>query len=139
MCGKRSDAFEILATEAWLAIVSYRADVRRTQVAARLLNDARHRAFTTPRRRLERCPEDVVPSAELDLPRLPEPGSAFEELTIVLLEAHRHGLAEHDLVAVRDYLGGRTASSIAAEHDVTERTLRNRRRRAIESIRRLAA
>src|SRR5262245_32004454 len=31
------DAFDVLAAEAWLAIVSYRADVRRTDVAARLL------------------------------------------------------------------------------------------------------
>ena len=45
------DAFDLVIAEAWLAIVTYRADLRRTHVAARLLNDARHRAFTTPRRK----------------------------------------------------------------------------------------
>ncbi len=57
------DAFDLLAAEAWLAIVTYRADLRPTDVAAKLLNDARHRAFTTPRRKQERSREDVVPPA----------------------------------------------------------------------------
>ena len=87
------DAFDLLAAEAWLAIVTYRADLRPTDVAARLLNDARHRAFTTPRRRQERSREDVVPPARLDLPRLPQPGSSFEELTIVLRDARQDGSA----------------------------------------------
>ena len=45
------DAFDLLAAEAWMAIVTYHPDRRPTDIAARLLNDARHRAFTTPRRR----------------------------------------------------------------------------------------
>jgi hypothetical protein len=129
------DAFDLLAGEAWLAIVSYRADRRPTNVAARLLNDARHRAFTTPRRRNERSPEDFVPTATLDLPRLPQPGSSFEELTIVLREARQDGLTDSDLAAVGDYLAGRPAD----ERDVTPRTMRNRRHRAIERIKILAA
>jgi hypothetical protein len=133
------DAFDVLAGEAWLAIVTYRADLRRTDVAARLLNDARHRAFTTPRRRQERCREDAVPPARLDLPQLPQPCSSFEELTSVLRDARRDGLADNDLVAVRDYLTATTEAGVAAQRDVSARTLRNRRRRAIERIRRLAA
>jgi hypothetical protein len=133
------DAFDLLAAEAWLAIVAYRADVRRTHVAAKLLNDARHRAFTTPRRRQERSREDVVPPAFLDLPRMPEPGSAFEELTIVLREARHGGVADSDLAAVRDYLAGPVATGAAPDHGVSERTLRTRRRRSIERIRRVAA
>ena len=129
------DAFDLLAGEAWLAIVSYRADRRPTNIAARLLNDARHRAFTTPRRRNERSPEDYVPTATLDLPRLPQPGSSFEELTGVLRDARRDGLADCDLAAVGDFLSGRPA----AERDVTPRTMRNRRHRAVERIKILAA
>ncbi len=134
---RAADAFDELAAEAWLAIVSYRADLRPTDVAAKLLNDARHRAFTTPRRRAGRCREEVVPPARLDLPRLPQPGSTFEELTIVLREARQCGLADSDLATVRDYLAGPTATAPA--QTVTARTLRNRRRRSIERIRRLAA
>ena len=100
------DAFDLLAGEAWMAIITYRADLRPTDVAARLLNDARHRAFTTPRRRQERSREDVVPPARLDLPRLPQPGSSFEELTSVLRDARRDGSGDDDLAAVRDYLAG---------------------------------
>jgi hypothetical protein len=133
------DAFDQLAAEAWLAIVSYRADLRPTDVAARLLNDARHRAFTTPRRKQERSREDAVPPARLDLPRLPQPGSSFEELTIVLCEARHGGLDDSDLAVVRDYLAGHPSTGQAAEGSVTTRTLRNRRRRTIERIRRLAA
>lgn len=133
------DAFDFLVGETWLSIVNYRADCRRTHVAARLLNDARHRAFTAPRRRQERSPEDVVAPASLDLPRLPQPGSAFEELTIVLGDARRAGLGDVELAAVCDYLGSRTAIALAAERNITPRTLRNRRHRAIERVRVLAA
>jgi hypothetical protein len=129
------DAFDLLVGEAWLAIVSYGVDRRPTDIAARLLNDARHRAFTTPRRRTERSPEDYVPTATLDLPLLPQPGSSFEELTIVLRQARQDGLPDGDLAAVGDYLSGRPA----AERDVTPRTMRNRRARAIERIKILAA
>ena len=41
-----------------------------------------------------------MPPATLDLPRLPQPGSSFEELTIVLREARQCGLADGDLAAV---------------------------------------
>jgi hypothetical protein len=129
------DAFDLLAGEAWLAIVSYRADRRPTEIAARLLNDARHRAFTTPRRRDDRSLVDFVPTAMLDLPREPQPSSAFEELTVVLREAREDGLADNDLLAVGDYLAG----SPATERNVTPRTMRNRRHRAIERLRRYAA
>jgi DNA-directed RNA polymerase specialized sigma24 family protein len=133
------DALDVLAAEAWLAIVTYRADVRRNDVAAKLLNDARHRAFTNPRRRQDHTREDVVAPGRLDLPRLPQPGSSFEELTMVLRDARRDGLPDADLAIVRDYLSGATASELAAAGNVTARTLRNRRRRSIEKIRQLAA
>jgi len=133
------DAFDLIIGEAWLAIANYRADRRPTQVAARLLNDARHRAFTVTRRRQDRSCEDVVAPASLDLPRLPQPGSTFEELTIVLSAAHRAGLAAGDLALVCDYLGSRTSIALAAERNITPRTLRNRRDRAIGRVRVLAA
>jgi hypothetical protein len=133
------DALDLLAAEAWLAIVTYRADVRRTDVAAKLLNDARHRAFTNPRRRQEHTREEIVAPATLDLPRLPQPSSSFEELTILLREARRDGLADADLAVVRDYLSDASADELAAAGEVTVRTLRNRRRRSIERIRQLAA
>jgi hypothetical protein len=133
------DAFDVLVGEAWLAIVNYRADRRPTHVAARLLNDARHRAFTAPRRKRERSMEEPVPPYRLDLPRLPEPGSSFEELTLVLRDACRSGLPDCELAAAREYLADRSASALATERSISTRTLRNRRRRSFQRIRRYAA
>lgn len=133
------DAFDLLAAEAWMAIITYRADRRPTDVAARLLNDARHRAFTTPRRRQERSREQLVPPAWLDQPREAQPGSSFEELTIVLREARHDGLAEADLAALCDYLCGTRANELAAQRNVSLRTMRNRRRRAVDRVRHFAA
>ena len=138
-CDRSAEAFELLAAEAWLAIVSYRLDRRPTDVAAKLLNDARHRAFTTPRRKARRAREDAVHPATFDLPRLPQPRSSFEELTIVLREARQCGLPDGDLAIVCDYLAGHPVTGLADELSVTTRTLRNRRKRTIEKIRRLAA
>ncbi len=114
------DAFDQLAAEAWLAIVSYRADLRPTDVAAKLLNDARHRAFTTPRRKQERSREDVVPPARLDLPRLPQPGSSFEELTIVLARGAPVAVSPTATwPSCCDYLAGHPSTGQAAERSVT--------------------
>lgn len=135
---RATDAFELLVGEAWLAIVSYRADARRTHVAARLLNDARHRAFTSPRRRQNRSLEDIVAPRQLDLPRMPAPGSAFEELIGVLAEV-RPGLDDDDLAVLRDALAERPARLVAETRNVTARTLRNHRHRTIHRLRRLAA
>jgi hypothetical protein len=132
------DAFDLLAAEAWLAIVGYDVERRPSDVAARLLSDARHRAFTTPRRRLRRSREDLVPPARLDVPREVVPGSTFEELTIVLREARRGGLTDRDLGAVRDYLAGEPRR-VAAERGITPRTLRNHRDHAVARIRYFAA
>ena len=132
------DAFDMLAAEAWMAIITYRADRRPTDIAARLLNDARHRAFTTPRRRQERSREQAVPPARLDQPREAQPGSSFEELTIVLREARHDGLADADL-PLCDYLAGTRANELAAQRKVSLRTMRNRRQRAVDRVRHFAA
>ena len=95
----------------------------------------------SPRRDGDRTgrPRTSSPPARLDVPRLPQPGSTFEELTIVLGEARQAGLADDDLAIVCEYVGGRTAADLAAERKITPRTMRNRRQRALERIRLLAA
>ena len=133
------DAFDLLAAEAWMAIVTYHPDRRPTDIAARLLNDARHRAFTTPRRRQVRAREEVVPPSRLDQPRVAQQGSSFEELMIVLGEARHDGLADADLAALCDYLAGTPASELAAQRKISPRTIRNRRLRAVERVRHFAA
>lgn len=131
---RTADAFELLVGEAWLSIVSYRADTRPTDIAARLLNDARHRTFTAPRRRSERSREEIVTTAELDRPYAPAPTSAFDEVVGVLSDARRNGLGDDDVAAARSWLDGSSRDA-----GVTERTMRNRRARAVRRIRELAA
>jgi hypothetical protein len=133
------DAFELLIADAWLSIVNYRADVRRTNVAARLLSDARHRAFTAQRRLRHWTCEELVPPSRLDLPRLPAPGSSFEELILVISDARQSGLSDDDLGVVRDYVSGAPADGIAARRNISTRTLRNHRHRTIKRLQRMAA
>ena len=134
------DAFDLLAAEAWMAIVTYRrrstADGHRRTTAQRRpspsIHDAAAPAGAQPARRL-------VPPARLDQPRDAQPGSSFEELTIVLREARHDGLADADLAALCDYLAGTRANELAAQRKVSPRTMRNRRQRAVDRVRHFAA
>lgn len=131
------DALDAILAEAWLAIGSYRPD-RRKHVAARLLNDARHRAFVGPRRRHQRAAEQLANIVRLD--RFHPPARApFDELVAVLAEARRRGLPDDDLAVIRQLLGPDSTVDLAAAQQVTTRTVRNHRARAINRIRMLAA
>jgi hypothetical protein len=129
------DAFDLLIVEAWTAIVSYRTDTRRTHVAARLLNDARHRAFTNPRRRrrvveVPCSPDGMAGSAP------PADPSPLEELVTLVAEARRHGLATRDVEVVGGLVSHSTAAQLARVLHVDARTVRYRRNHAVEQIRR---
>lgn len=132
------DAFDVLIGEAWLSIVRYRVDARPTHIAARLLNDARHRAFTSGRRRrvIEEVPCD---SATFDEIVVEVALSPFDELVGVVAEARRRGLADGDLGAVNDLLIHGTGVNVAAANSITTRAVRYRQRHAIDQIRRLVA
>ena len=58
---------------------------------------------------------------------------------IVLGEARHDGLADADLAALCDYLAGTPASELAAQRKISPRTIRNRRLRAVQRLRRFAA
>jgi DNA-binding transcriptional MerR regulator len=67
--------------------------------------------------------------------RLP---SSLEELLELIADARRHGLSDEDLRRVVDLLRAGSATVVAAERDVTARTIRNHRARAVHEIRRTA-
>lgn len=131
------NAFDQLVGEAWLSIVRYRTDERPTDVAARLLHDARHRAFTGPRRRKHHTVEELRPPHRLEEPPFPPEPSAFELLTAVLTEVRACGLAEPHLDVVRGVLRCDSAAAFAAELHLDQRTVRYRRARAVGQIRRI--
>lgn len=121
-----TDALTELVGEAWVAIRRYRCDRRPTAIAARLLNDARHRAFTSPRRR-RRLTTDATDVHDLPAPSAP-PEHPFVELTALLAVARDAGLAERDLVTVRVLIAHDSVNEAAVAEGVSSRALRYRRR-----------
>lgn len=132
----RIDAFELLVAEAWCTIVRFPANGRIDHVAARLLNRARQRAFTDPRRR-RHVDEALVPSFEdFERPDRPAP-SAFEEVVTTLADARRAGLDDHQLAVLGAYLQCESVDALAAELRRTSRALRYQREHAVARVRRL--
>ena len=129
------DAFDLIVGEAWIAITRYRVDARPTCVAARLVSDARHRAFTRHRRR--RVVEEVVTPSEsmdeiIDEPRI----AAFDELVGAVVEARRRGLDDEAVATIREFLNLGSSAKVADASERTSRTIRYRNRRAVREVRR---
>lgn len=134
----RIDAFDVLVGEAWLSIVRYLVDARPTEIAARILHDARHRAFTNARR--HRVVVEVSCDSEtLEEMVVPVTQSPFDELVGVMVEARRRGLADDHVEVVGDLLTHGTAVKVAAARMISSRAVRYRQRHAIKQIRRLVA
>ena len=134
------DALDLLAAEAWLAIVTYRADRpphrRRRPAAQRRPPPRLHHPASPPG---SRSREDVVPPASLDLPRLPAArlvvrGADDRAARGAPRRAYRRRSRRRPRLPV-----GGDGQRARRSGNVTARTLRNRRRRAIERIRQLAA
>lgn len=134
----RTDAFEALAGEVWLAIVEYRVEARPTHIAARLLNDARHRAFVSKRRPrvVEEIPHDEAELVDVIDITVTAP---FDELVGVLSEARRRGLSDRGLCTVRQFVQHGSAANVATAEKLTNRAVRYQQRHAVTEIRRLVA
>jgi hypothetical protein len=132
----RIDAFDLVVGEAWIAITRYRVDTRPSGVAARLLSDARHRAFTCHRRR--RVVEEVATPRESLLDVIDEPvTAAFDEVVGVLSEARQRGLDDESLVTIREFLRHGSSANVAGATSRSPRSIRYRHRRAVARVRRL--
>lgn len=128
------DAFDVLLAEAWLSIINYPTATRPTDVAARLLHDARHRAFTNPRRR-RRLVETPLPPERLAEAADPDDRSPFEELTTVLRGARDAGLPERDIEVMAGIVNHGSSARFATVLQLDQRSVRYRRDRAIERVR----
>ena len=134
----RVDAFDQLIGEAWISIARYDVDTRPTNIAARILHDARHRAFTNGRRR--RVVDEVTCDSQmLNEMVMPITVSPFDELVQLIGEAKRRGLKSDAINTVGDVLAYGTAVKVAEAREVTTRAVRYRQHQAITQIRRLVA
>lgn len=135
--GSADDVLDEIVAEAWVAIRCYSPDRPSTAIAARLLSDTRHRAFTGPRRR--RC----LTIEQRDVEHVATPHEAatgehpFVELTALLLGARAAGLGDQALATVRVLVAHDSVDDAAAAAGVTPRALRYRRQALVEQLRAL--
>ena len=127
---------EELVGWAWISIRLAHVAAGSRHVAATLVNDATHRAFVAPRRRRSSREIAVDPGSFVDEPDTTDP-TPLEELAALIAEARRRGLPGEDLALVRDLVRAESTAVVAAARQVTPRTVRNHRDRAVYSIRRL--
>lgn len=131
--GDRVDAMSIAVPALCLAIRSYDTTNRTRHVAASLVSDTIFQAFRRPLRR--RSSTEVVRSPDVfdDCADATEP-SAHEILADVERDARSSGVEQRDL----DLLLALTVhpqSAVAARLEVTTRTIRTRRDRALDNVR----
>lgn len=134
---RRDGVFEELLGAAWISIRTTRHGEGCANLAAALVYDAVHRAFTAPARRRS-AGEVALDPASFEEDEESRSPSSLEELLELVADARRHGLSDEDLRLVADLLRTGSAAVVAAERDVTPRTIRNHRARAAHEIRRIA-
>lgn len=132
--GHGVDAFDVLLAEAWVSIVSYPTTSRVSDIAARLLHDARHRAFTNPRRR-RRVSETLCAPDRLAEPARRADRSAFEELTTLLGQARDGGLPARDVEVLAGIVNHGSSARLAAVLCMDQRSIRYRRDQAVKRVR----
>ena len=125
-----------LLAAAWTVIRTYPIDRRPTFVVAGLLRDCEYHAFRRHRRR-----KGVflpVPNERFTDGAAIETDDAGTELRRLLDDAARAGMSTDDLVLARRLAEGTTTAQLAAEAQVTERTIRNHRAAMLYRLRTIA-
>lgn len=141
IAGRRREprAFEDLLAAAWIAVRTYDQNRRNRFVAAALLADAEWQAF---RRQERRKWNDDLPLIDGDRWAAPTPmGGAIEpeaELAALLADARQAGVDTADLDLVDLLLRIPSVDDVAAQLEVTPRTVRNRRTRVAARLREIA-
>jgi hypothetical protein len=130
------DAFDELAGAAWISIRTFNPARRPACLPAALIADADYMAFRKPWRRAaagER-PTDTTSFDEIEAePRT----TADDEIAALFSRAVEAGLPHDDLQLLRRLAAATPTSQLAAELDVTPRTVRNRRDRATARLRQI--
>lgn len=128
--------FEELLANAWITIRVAHIDPTSACVAGTLVRDACYRTFRAPLRRRVVDEVSVDPGSFTDQPA-PADQTALEELAEVVGEARARGLGADDVELVRALVRAESPGEVARDRQVTPRTVRNHRDRAVHEIRRL--
>lgn len=131
----RTDPIAQVVPAAWLAIRSFDVERRRRHIASSLVSDAVFQAFRRALRARSGTEEVVAPSAFDATPCVDGPSSALDEFVAVLRDARRAGVPSCDLDLLRQLVRVGSPGIVARQRNVTPRTIRNHRDRAIEHVR----
>jgi hypothetical protein len=130
-----ADLLETVVPAAWMAIRAYDIGRRPHHVAASLISDAVFQAFRRPLRRRS-ATEVVRPNRSFEETSAQHPADvALVELAAVVRDAKRLGVPTHDLDLIRQLVSVGSPSVVARQRQVTPRTIRNQRDRAVVHIR----
>lgn len=131
----RTDPITQVVPTAWLAIRSFDVERRRHHIASSLVSDAVFQAFRRALRARAGTEEVVAPSAFAATPCVDGPATALDEFVTVLRDARRAGVPSCDLDLLRQLVRVGSPGVVARQREVTPRTIRNHRDRAIEHVR----
>ena len=120
---------------AWLAIRQFPHHRRHHKIAANLVRDIEYHAFVREYR-LKRVTESQIGNEMMvNVPHDPQIDPLAERLDDVLCEALENGVSVEHIVLLERLAHGETTDQLAQEVGLSTRTLRNRRRDAINAVR----
>lgn len=131
----RTDPFAQIVPAAWLAMGTYDVERRRRHVASSLVSDAVFQAFRRPLRLRANTEEVCAPNAFAATPSQDGPATALDEFVTVLRDARRAGVPTGDLDLLRQLVRVGSPGVVAQQRNVTPRTIRNHRDRAVAHVR----
>jgi DNA-directed RNA polymerase specialized sigma24 family protein len=135
--GDRTDIFEELVGAAWITIREFDPRRQPSCLAAALLAGAEYRAFGRDRRRRPNEPRaiDALSFDERPLEVRPSP---CDELAELVRQTRADGATDEELAVVAGLIEADSPGELARSLGVTARTVRNRRDRITERMRRVA-
>jgi hypothetical protein len=117
---------------------AYDVERRRHHVAPSLISDAVYQAFRRPLRKRSSSEEPRLPRSFTwieSFESVDEPSTAFEELAGVVRDARCAGVPDCDIDLIRHLVREGSPSVVARQRNVTARTVRNHRDRAVARVR----
>lgn len=129
------DRTDLAIGAAWMVVRSFNIGRRRRHVAAALVSDVMWSAFKGPARRKSQSeiptPNDVFARTAADPIEL----DPIIALAGTVRAAAAAGIEDHDLEVIRELARAGSPGEMARRHNVTPRTIRNRRDKATHVIR----